>query len=283
MVKYRELNFCNKTIVVKERKDADTDMNDINRFGLLNALLSVINNFDEEDSKVIIAKYFLKNIDRIEEINIYDAADECFVARSSIRRFAKYIGFNNFRNLKQDHESYHYYKDLDEITDNYPTILADQIATMVHEASKKINNEIEKIVEYIDECSEIVFLVSDIYSSRCLDFQKEMIFLGKMVRIISYNFSDNKILMNSSSDTLLMIISVSGGFMKEIEGFTKQLICKKVVITSKVTPAVLDSYDLVLSIGNMQQPASRTIYHTYGVEYYLDIIRHEFRKKIGKQ
>ena len=106
----KEVLFYNSKYSI-ERKEADTEMNDINRFGLLNALLNIINNFDEEDSKVIIAKYFLKNIDRIEEINIYNAADECFVARSSIRRFAKYIGFNNFRNLKQDHETYNYYKD----------------------------------------------------------------------------------------------------------------------------------------------------------------------------
>lgn len=277
----KEVLFYNSKYSI-ERKEADTEMNDINRFGLLNALLNIINNFDEEDSKVIIAKYFLKNIDRIEEINIYNAADECFVARSSIRRFAKYIGFNNFRNLKQDHETYNYYKDLDEITEDYPTVLADQITMMVREANHKINGEIKKIVELMEKSNEIVFLTSDIYSSRCLDFQKEMIFLGKMVRIISYNFSDNKVLKNSNSDTLLVIISVSGGFMKEIEKFTNQLSCKKIVITSKITPDALNNYDQVLAIGNTEQPTSKTVYHTYAVEYYLDIIRHEFRRKVEK-
>ena len=174
-------------------------MNELNKFGLLNSLLGIINNYDEDDSKVIIAKYFLTHFDRLDDINIFDAADECFVTRTSIRRFAKFIGFDNFRHLKKDHEQYDYYLQFDE-KENYSDYLSDQINQMATNLRNVVGIEIEEIVRTIIESREIIFLVSDIYGARCLEFQKEMIFSGKMVRIVSYNFSDSKVLKRIDSN-----------------------------------------------------------------------------------
>lgn len=257
-------------------------MKEINKYGLLNALLGIINNFDESDSKVIIAKYFLRNFDRIDEINIFDAADECFVTRTSIRRFAKFIGFDNFRTLKSDHEHYNYYKNTEDVTD-YPVYLAEQMSKMVLDLSQRIGPEIDTIIEKMIDCNEIVFLASDIYSSRCLEFQKEMILSGKMVRVVSYNFSDNKILGNIHPDSLLVVISISGGFISQIDKFTRNINCRKVIMTSVKDAALLKNYDLVLPVGENDQPAAKTIYHTFAVEYFLDVIHHEYQKRLRKK
>ena len=45
----------------------------INKYGLLNALINVINNEDESSPKVIIAKYFLENFNNLHKMNIFDA------------------------------------------------------------------------------------------------------------------------------------------------------------------------------------------------------------------
>ncbi|WP_271000373.1 MurR/RpiR family transcriptional regulator [Listeria seeligeri] len=257
-------------------------MGKINKYGLLNALLSIINNLDESNSKVIIAKYFLRNFDRIDEINIFDAADECFVTRKSIRRFAKSIGFDNFRDLKMDHEEYNYYKKQEEIP-SYHLYHANQISQMVLEISKNISSELDVVIENIIACEEIVFLVSDIYSSECLEFQKKMILSGKMVRIVSFNFSENELLKKVVKDRLLFVISVSGGFKNKIDDFIHILDCKKVILTSISDKNSLANYDLVLPVGEISQPVGKTIYHTFAVEYYLDILHYEYEKKIQEK
>ena len=86
-------------------------MVEINKYGLLNALLNIINTYEEDSSKVVIAKYLLSNFSNINQINIYDAAEECAVSRASIRRFNQDIGFENFWNLKQEKLEYEFYSE----------------------------------------------------------------------------------------------------------------------------------------------------------------------------
>ncbi|MDU5334894.1 hypothetical protein [Enterococcus sp.] len=257
-------------------------MNELNKYGLLNSLLGIINNYDEDDSRVIIAKYFLTHFDRLDEINIYDAADECFVTRTSIRRFAKFIGFDNFRHLKKDHEQYDYYLQFDE-KDNYPGYLADQIIQMADNLRNVVGTEIDQIVKTIMGSREIIFLVSDIYGARCLEFQKEMIFSGKMVRIVSYNYSENKVLKNINPDDLIIVISVLGSFTYQINDFINTLHCKKAIMTSMEDDDMLGKYDLVLPMGEIGHPSSKTVYHTLAIEYYLDVVYHEYQKQVRKK
>lgn len=257
-------------------------MNELNKYGLLNSLLGIINNYDEDDSRVIIAKYFLTHFDRLDEINIYDAADECFVTRTSIRRFAKFIGFDNFRHLKKDHEQYDYYLQFDE-KDNYPGYLADQIIQMADNLRNVVGTEIDQVVKTIMGSREIIFLVSDIYGARCLEFQKEMIFSGKMVRIVSYNYSENKVLKNINPDDLIIVISVLGSFTYQINDFINTLHCKKAIMTSMEDDDMLGKYDLVLPMGEIGHPSSKTVYHTLAIEYYLDVVYHEYQKQVRKK
>ena len=256
-------------------------MKEINKYGFLNALLGIVNNFDEEDSKVVIAKYLLKNFRNIDNINIFDAADECFVTRASIRRFSKYIGFDNFRNLKTDHEQYSYYEAIERVVD-YPEFLANQITQMVHSCNQVLKLELDNMIEKIVACDEIVFLISDVYSSRCLEFQKELILSGKMVRIVSYNFYNNKTLKSMSEHTLLIVISITGGFGKRINEFVQNLHCVKTIMTSIDEQDVTEGYDFVFHVGGINLPASKTIYHSFAVEYYLDIISNEYRKQLER-
>lgn len=257
-------------------------MNDLSKYGRLNPLLGIINHYDEDDSKVIIAKYFLKHFDKLDEINIYDAAEECFVTRTSIRRFAKFIGFDSFRHLKQDYDKYDYYLQFDD-QDNYPDYLADQLIQMAYTLRNVVETKIDDIVRTIKDSREIVFLVSDIYGARCLEFQKEMIYSGKMVRIVSYNFSDNKVLKRLDPNDLVIVISVLGSFAHHFQEFIDELDCKKAIMTAVEDTDMLCNYDLILPMGEIGHPSSKTVYHTQAIEYYLDVVYHEYQKQVRKK
>ena len=62
-------------------------MDRINKWGLLNSLIEIVNNESSDDPHAILAQYFLKNFDRIGRLNVYDLAEESYTSRASIRRF----------------------------------------------------------------------------------------------------------------------------------------------------------------------------------------------------
>ena len=68
----------------------------LNILRLLNSLISLINDGEENSSDVVIAKYLLENYNQLQNLNIYDVAEKCYVDRSTIRRLAKKLGFDNF-------------------------------------------------------------------------------------------------------------------------------------------------------------------------------------------
>ena len=74
----------------------------INKLGFLNSLIEIVNNNMEEDAATsVLARYFLVNFNRLPELNIYDVAENCFVTRSSVRRFCQSLGFDNYKELKK--------------------------------------------------------------------------------------------------------------------------------------------------------------------------------------
>ena len=87
---------------------------ELNKYGILNSLISVLNEGAEDTADVNIAKYLLQNFNRLQELNIYDIASECFVSRATIRRFSKKMGFDNFKDLKGQfinfHDTYLFYR-----------------------------------------------------------------------------------------------------------------------------------------------------------------------------
>lgn len=77
----------------------------INRLSLLNSLFNVLNENNQGDPYLILAEYFLEHYHELSRLNIYDVAADCFVSRSSIRRFCQAIGYENSSRLKMNSPS----------------------------------------------------------------------------------------------------------------------------------------------------------------------------------
>ena len=80
-------------------------MDRFNRWGLMNSLIAILNE-GNDSTDVFIAKYFMKNFGRMHDLNVYDVAQECFVDRATIRRFAQKLGYANFKEMKEQFENY---------------------------------------------------------------------------------------------------------------------------------------------------------------------------------
>lgn len=255
--------------------DACMKSENVNKFGLLNSLLHIINSHEEDSVKVIISKYLLENFEVIHEINIYEAAETCDVSRATIRRFYQDIGFTNFKSLKEDKVDYDFY--LDSPKDNYDSYLSTQVIKMVEACNEMFRLKKESIVYELERAKEIVFLVSDVYTSRCLEFQKEMILLGKMVRIVSYNFEYNLMLNQLESDALVIVISISGGFLKEISDYLSTIKSRKLIISSLDEKLIDMDYNLLVQLGKYNEVIGKSVYHTFAIEYFLELLLNEYK------
>lgn len=258
---------------------------ELNRYGVLNSLISILNEGEEDSSDAVIAKYLLQNFNHLQNLNIYDMADECFVSRATIRRFAQRLGFDNFKILKNQFESFHdtysFYRA--GIYDNTEkNTISEQILKMVNECDSFFTDEkIAGIVNDIKKANTIVFLTSDIYSRQSSEFQKAMILNDKMVRIISKKYENSELLHSLKSTDLLLVISVSGFFVNVILPYIKDNQAKTILLTTVHDLKYYDYFDEVWYLSKSAKTNNRSVYTVFATQYCLEKIFDAYMKSLN--
>lgn len=69
-------------------------------FNLVIILLSTINSEPKDSNNYKIAKFLIENIRNLEDFSISELAKTCYVSNSSVSRFCREIGLNDFNSLK---------------------------------------------------------------------------------------------------------------------------------------------------------------------------------------
>ncbi|MEY8292812.1 MurR/RpiR family transcriptional regulator [Carnobacteriaceae bacterium 52-44] len=167
----------------------------------------LINSYTQSFTTVeeVIADYFLN---KNEILTIDRLAKEIAVSQSSITRFCKKIGLNNYKELiflyemalnssEEDPSTslevlQKYSKIFDEVTDNYS------------------EEKIDKFCEYIHSHKIIHFLGTGFNHFVGLDFQFRMYRLGKYVIPVADENSNRLALLQASENELVIISSISG-------------------------------------------------------------------------
>lgn len=251
---------------------------------LLHTLFSIINEGNVGDSNYVLAHYFLEHYSELQNLNIFDVAEECFVSRSSVRRFCKAIGYSNFMDMKHEFTRYDevYYRNIKYYTqDNYQQLLAFEMNKMIQDMASTITSDILKeVVEDMEQSRFTIFMTPGAYSGAIKDFQEKMVAHKRIIYLISENYSDNDLIKNLNEQDLLITISTSGVFANEASKFTKDLIGKKVLFTGVPDPDLSSHYDKTYllsnqSDGNLNIP----VYSKYGIHFMLDLLYSELVKK----
>lgn len=264
-------------------------MDFINRWGLLNSLINIINEGSDDDTNVVLAKYLLQNYSRIQELNVYDIAEECFVSRATVRRLAQNLGYINFKGLKKQFDNFY------NFSNNYSyyrfgiqtSIEGQSVATQLYEMATECDNNLtpdvlDRIITKINQSNQIVFLTSDVYSNQSSEFQKAMILSGKIVRVISNKFEDNLTLKNLCSEDMLIVMSVTGFFASVSLDMVNSLNVYKILMTTIHKPLYEKCYNEVWYLSNSDKSQKRSVYTVYALEYCLENIYAAYINKYGK-
>lgn len=259
----------------------------VNRFGLLHSLFSIINQFSDSDTDYIIAKYLLDNYKTISELNIYQVSEDCFVSRATIRRFCSSIGFDNFKELKNEFSKYddqsmsyydHYYKA------NYLDFLSIELEHMIADMRMKISEmDLEHIVDKIHHSERVVFFTSSSGASSVMHFQHGMLLFNKLIYIISENFEYNQLLFDLNEDDVVFILSGTAGLAKASIPILKKIETEKILFTLSRDLGDLGKYCRVEYVGSIDSPEDgRSVYYTYGFRFLLDTIFAKYLSKYVK-
>lgn len=259
-------------------------MDRVNIWGLMNALVAIVNSSSCDDAEVTLAKHFLLNYRHLSDLNIYDVAEECFVSRATARRMSQSLGFENFKGMKaryeEFHESFSFYR---TPMGGDSTTMAQQLYMMARDMDAQIKGQpMEQLAERIADSREVIFVSSDLYSGQSSNFQKAMIFSGKMVRVVSNVYENNAVLKGTEPEDLLILTSVSGAFARKTLELIRKLNAYKLLLTTCRAPELEDAYNEVRYMSRTLQSQTRNVYALFGVEYYLENIFSAYLKGYAK-
>lgn len=257
---------------------ADTDgpqRSTIHHYSLMNSLLTTLNSSDYDSSEHVLAQYFLDRFDRLEELNVYDVAEECYTSRTGIRRFCQSIGLDNFSDLKSYAWEWQRHRNLYVSYaehDGYSRYLASAIADTCRAISASVeDNVLDDLALVIRHARCVLFLTSGFSSMAVEQFQRSMLYFHKLVRIVTDSTGDVSQLSALKAEDAIFVLSEHGGYAQATQGLIDPAVMQ-VLITVDCPEDVANSFDIVVRIADCTPPGTRSVYAQYGVSYLLDLL-----------
>ena len=259
----------------------------LKKFDLFSSLLAIVNDAaSNSEINRIIAEYLLRNFHKLHQLTIYDVAEECFVSRSSIHRFLKQIGFDQFHSLEQYvDETLQHYKAYLEYTnhDNFAVYIKKAIDDMMEDISQAADTPpIEELVHMLHDYHNIYILIADTSSSAAYHFQEELLAINKFIYVFTSSKINLDALAKLTKDDLLIVCSITGNYAFAVTEDLKDISATKVLITLNHTEKMQGHYDKIIFMGNQSYITNhiycgnRTVYTKYGLLFFFDIIYNKY-------
>lgn len=245
--------------------------------------LSAILNHEKKDSPYYrIAHYFAENIYKLKRISIQDIAKDCFVSKSTVSRFCRDVGYEDYFEL--NHDVYHLAEtrfnkflryDQDSFEERASRYYRD-LASGLEYARKYISqSDVEYLTALLFRYRDIVILGSLHSHSVSEYFQHDLGLLNKVVTAPMLPENQQEFIRSSDSNTLILVVSCRGNYFNQMIQDCKPQ-------TSETGP-----YVLITNNPNMKNNAlyDRVIYipcqeiyaqHPRNISYFLNLVVLEY-------
>lgn len=262
--------------------------------GTLVRLLTILNNAKDSSTHYHIAEILLKNFARLENMTIVEIAELCFVSKSTISKFIRYMGYEDFAEFKT---SAAYRSDCQSNRLNYNDNILGYMKSHTKEEYidliirdlelAKSGIDMKKIDEVADDLMryEKIAAFGIMYSeSAALDFQMKLAYSGKY--IISYLDEEEQysFIKKAEEDTLIIIFSNSGDYIKKYQfvkpyihkNIFRQTKAKVVIITGNKEMEKYPDIDLCICLEHSSEVQTHQVLFSVAT----DLIASKYREKI---
>lgn len=249
----------------------------------LHLLQAMINSENETETNRLIARYLLEHLHEIDNLSIYDLADGCFTSNSTVSRFAKSLGVNNFIEMKEVLSGYQDYG-LEMVTEsleyldfsdrNYKKVLTNYVENICGslKVMEEINfDEIERLNEVIHNTKNVYMFGTELIGLLTRHYQLQMMSIGKVIYCCDDGVNHVEKANSLTEDDLAIIVSVDGNYINGnknvILGLKKRGV-KMVLITQNPTCKFRGQFDKVIYMGEY----TNSIGGRYKLQLMLEIM-----------
>lgn len=182
-------------------------------------LLAVLNNEEKNSVDFTIAKYILDNVDNLKNISVMDLSNACHVSKSTISRFCRKIGLNDFLEIRQELYNVNFYRDekfnykLNDGNESYVLKVANQLIKLHNVLDYTM---IDKLVKDIYNFPRVV-IVGHMQSYQAAINLQENLFVSRKITVCPSAFSlQLNYFKNCNKDDLIIVFSNEGEFFERI-------------------------------------------------------------------
>lgn len=178
----------------------------------LTLLLGVINHSPVDSINYKIADYLLHHIGEIDHLSTSYLAKQCHVSKSAISRFCKSIGLEDFLDLQLMMRSTDYLHDKSCFLypfSQYTQDIKDHIDLLSH-------IQIDQLIKDLKQYRSIYVMGHMQSHLAAYNLQYSLSQIGKFINCCDYIQGQKDILLQASSQDLIIIFSTSGKFMERL-------------------------------------------------------------------
>ena len=244
--------------------------------------LSTLASEKKDSTNSQIATYLLNHLDGIKDIGIQEMAKECSVAMSSISRFCKEIGLNDFNELREllitTNMTFEQYSTSSKAKDRlkeYSSKVKESI-TMVE---KSIDiQQIDALCKEIQKYEQVGIFGLLKAGAVAFNLQSDLLMLGKQTYSnISYK-QQLQYISSTNEDDLLIIFSYTGSYFDypDIRTLKNQLKKPQIWLISSKQESYPEFIDHVITFDPKQDQNS----HPYQLQFIASLIAQEYARRI---
>lgn len=244
--------------------------------------LSTLASEKKDSTNSQIASYLLDHLEDIKDVGIQEMAKECSVAMSSISRFCKEIGLNDFNELrellistKMNFEQYSSSPNAKERLKEYSLKVKDSI-TMVEQSINM--KQIEVLCQDIQKYHHIGIFGLLKAGAVAFNLQSDLLMLGKQTYShISYK-QQLQYISSAGANDLLIIFSYTGSYFDypDIRSLKNKLKKPKIWLISSKQESYPEFIDQVICFDSKQDQNS----HPYQLQFIASLIAQEYSRRI---
>lgn len=184
---------------------------------LIYRLLDLVNKAHHETSDTIIAKAFINSRFEIEQLSLEDIAQKHYISQSSLSRFIKKMGFDNYNSFKIALTISNYsLENTHQLKDNYKSLSTQQIQSQVYSnIMKAIENahqidlvQLNQMIQILKNYPSIILLGSELSMAICHILQLLLLTIKKNVFTIFDLTYQQEIIESVDPSTLIICISL---------------------------------------------------------------------------
>lgn len=243
--------------------------------------LSTLASEKKDSTNSQIATYLLNHLDDIKDIGIQEMAKECSVAMSSISRFCKEIGLNDFNELREllitTNMTFEQYSTSSKAKDRlkeYSSKVKESI-TMVE---KSIDiQQIDALCKEIQKYEQVGIFGLLKAGAVAFNLQSDLLMLGKQTYSnISYK-QQLQYISSTNENDLLIIFSYTGSYFDypDIRTLKNQLKKPQIWLISSKQESYPDFIDHVITFDSEQDQNS----HPYQLQFIASLIAQEYARR----